>query len=171
VNVQLAFGISVALGFVAWSVFSALYIWPSLSGRSRAEALRPLLMIHAFRFVGLAFLVPGVVAPELPMAFARAAAYGDLVACVLALFALATLRVKLGIVLAWIFNLWGTIDVIGGFYEANASGLAAGQFGAAFFIPTFVVPLLLVTHVLMFRILVKPIHRPHSDTASAGINA
>jgi uncharacterized membrane protein len=171
VNVQLAFGISVALGFVAWSVFSALYIWPSLRGRSRADALRPLLMIHAFRFVGLAFLVPGVVAPELPIAFARAAAYGDLVACGLALFALATLRGKLGIVLAWVFNLWGTFDVLDGFYQANASGLAAGQFGAAFFIPTFVVPLLLVTHVLMFRILVKPVQRPHSETASAGINA
>jgi len=170
-NVQLAFAISVALGFVAWSVFSALYIWPSLRGRSRADALRPLLMIHAFRFVGLAFLVPGVVAPELPMAFARAAAYGDLGACVLALLALATLRGNLGILFAWLLNLWGTFDVLDGFYQANASGLAAGQFGAAFFIPTFVVPLLLVTHVLMFRILVKPVQRPHSGMASAGVNA
>jgi hypothetical protein len=155
-NVRLAFGISVALGFVAWSMFSALYIWPSLRGRSRADALRPLLMVHAFRFIGLAFLVPGVVAPELPMAFAHAAAWGDLVACVLALLTLATLPGKPGVGLAWIFNLWGAFDVLDAFYQANASGLAAGQFGAAFFIPTFVVPLLLVTHGLMFRILVSP---------------
>jgi len=155
-TVRLAFGISVALGFVAWSMFSALYIWPSLRGRSRADALRPLLMVHAFRFIGLAFLVPGVVAPELPMAFAHAAAWGDLVACVLALLTLATLPGKPGIGLAWIFNLWGAFDVLDAFYQANASGLAAGQFGAAFFIPTFVVPLLLVTHGLMFRILVSP---------------
>jgi len=113
-------------------------------------------MVHAFRFIGLAFLVPGVVAPELPTAFARAAAWGDLAACVLALLTLATLRSKAGIGLAWIFNLWGAFDLLDAFYQANASGLAAGQFGAAFFIPTFVVPLLLVTHGLMFRILLSP---------------
>jgi hypothetical protein len=65
-NIQLIFGICVALGVVAWSVFSAFYIWPALLDRSRADALRPLVMLHAFRFVGLAFLVPGVVAPDLP---------------------------------------------------------------------------------------------------------
>ena len=166
-NVRLAFGLSVALGVIAWSMFSAFHIWPSLRGRSRADALRPLLMVHAFRFIGLAFLVPGVVAPELPMAFAHAAAWGDLVACVLALLTLATLRSKPSIGLAWIFNLWGAFDLLYAFYQANASGLAAGQFGAAFFIPTFVVPLLLVTHGLMFWILVKPDQQPHFDSASA----
>jgi len=170
-NVQLAFGISVTLGFIAWSVFSALYIWPSLRSRSRADALRPLLMVHAFRFIGLAFLVPGVVAPQLPMVFARGAAWGDLVACVLALLTLATLRSKPSIGLAWIFNLWGAFDLLDAFYQANASGLAAGQFGAAFFIPTFVVPLLLVTHGLMFRILMRPDRQPLFDTVSARAHA
>jgi hypothetical protein len=53
--------------------------------------------LHGFRFVGLAFLVKGVVAPELPAAFAMPAAYGDLIAAVLALFALAALRSGFGI--------------------------------------------------------------------------
>jgi hypothetical protein len=61
-----------------------------LRRRSNADALRPLLTLHAFRFVGLAFLVPGVVSPDLPAAFANPAAYGDLAAAVLALLALAT---------------------------------------------------------------------------------
>ena len=30
-----------------------------------------MLLLHAFRFVGLAFLVPGVVSPDLPDAFAH----------------------------------------------------------------------------------------------------
>lgn len=152
-NAQTAFGISIALGLVAWSVFGAAYLWPHLRERSRADALRPVLVIHAFRFVGLAFLVPGVVAPDLPMVFARAAAYGDLAACVLALLALATLRGPLGIGLAWLFNLWGTFDLFDAFYQANASGLMPGQLGTAFFIPTLIVPMLLVTHFLAFRIL------------------
>jgi len=152
---QIAFRISVALGLVAWSVFGGLYLWPRLQGRSRADALRPILLIHAFRFVGLAFLVPGVVAPDLPMSFARAAAYGDLAACVLALLALAALRGPLGAGLAWIVNLWGMLDLFNAFYQANASGLAPGQLGVTFFIPTFIVPMLLVTHVLAFRILLR----------------
>jgi hypothetical protein len=158
-NVRLLFGISVAFGLVAWSVF-AVNLWPLLRDRSRADALRPLLILHAFRFIGLSFMVPGVVSPDLPMAFARSAAYGDLVSATLALLALASLRSRLGLGLAWVFNLCGTFDVLDAFYQANASGLSAGQFGATFFIPTFVVPLLVVTHVLVFRILLKadPLH-------------
>src|SRR5215472_16591026 len=107
-TVQLLFGTSVAFGFVAWAVVATLYIWPQLRTQPRVDALRPLLVLHAFRFIGLSFLVPGVVSPDLPLAFARAAAYGDIVAAILALAALATLRSGLGIALAWSFNLWGS---------------------------------------------------------------
>jgi len=156
-NIQMVFGISVAFGFVAWAVVTTLYIWPELRARSRIEALRPLLALHGFRFIGLSFLVPGVVSADLPTAFARDAAYGDVVAAILALLALTTLRSKLGIALAWIFNIWGSLDLLNAFYVANATGLLAGQLGAAFFIPTAIVPLLLITHGLVFRILLKHI--------------
>src|SRR5262249_11879379 len=86
------FGTSVALGFVAWGILAARYLWPALRDRPRAEALRPLLLLHSFRFIGLAFLVPGVVSPDLPGAFARPAAYGDLLAALLALLALPGLQ-------------------------------------------------------------------------------
>jgi len=154
-HVQLLFGISVAFGFVAWGVVTALYIWPQLQARSRIEALRPLLALHGFRFIGLSFLVPGVVSAELPAAFARDAAYGDMIAAILALLALAALPSKVGIALVWIFNVWGTLDLLNAFYVANATGLSAGQLGAAYFIPTVIVPLLLITHGLVFRILLQ----------------
>src|SRR5438034_1061780 len=147
-NVQLLFGAGVAFGFIAWGVFSALYVWPQLRGRSRADALRPLLVLHGFRFAGLSFLVPGVVSPDLPMMFARDAAYGDLAAAVLALLALVASRSRLGFALTWVFNIWGTLDLLNAFYQANASGLSPSQFGAAYYIPTFIVPLLLITHGL-----------------------
>jgi hypothetical protein len=153
--VQLLFGISVAFGFVAWAVVTALYIWPELRTRSRIEALRPLLALHGFRFIGLSFLVPGVVSTDLPIAFARDAGYGDIVAAILALLALAALRSELGIAFAWIFNIWGSLDLLNAFYVANGAGLSAGQLGAAFFIPTAIVPLLLITHGLIFRILLR----------------
>jgi hypothetical protein len=152
---QLAFFISIAFSLIAWGIVAARYIWPELRLRPRAEALRPLLIFHSFRFIGLAFLVPGVVSPDLPSAFARSAAYGDLVAAILALLALISLPSATGVAITWLFNLWGTADLFNAFYQANHAGLMAGQLGATYFIPTFIVPLLLITHGLGFRILLQ----------------
>jgi len=81
---QLWFFVSIAFSFIAWGIVTARYIWPELRLRQRAEALRPLLILHSFRFIGLAFLVPGVVSADLPSVFARSAAYGDIIAAILA---------------------------------------------------------------------------------------
>ncbi len=153
---QLCFFTSIAFSVIAWGIVTIRYIWPELRLRQRAEALRPLLVLHSFRFVGLSFLVPGVVSPDLPSAFAHSAAYGDIIAAVLALLSLLALPTRAGMVMVWIFNLWGSADLLNAFYQGNANGLQAGQLGAAYFIPTFVVPFLLITHVLLFRILLQP---------------
>jgi hypothetical protein len=152
---QFSFFLSIAFSFIAWVIVSARYIWPELRLRQRAEALRPLLILHSFRFIGLAFLVPGVVSPDLPSAFAYSAAYGDIIAATLALLSFLSLPRGAGIVIAWIFNLWGTLDLLNAFYQANHAGLLAGQLGATYFIPTLVVPLLLITHGLAFWILLQ----------------
>jgi hypothetical protein len=154
---QMVFGISVLLSFVVWGIIGARDIWPWLRTRSRPDALRPLLLLHAFRFAGLAFIVPGVVSPDLPVGFARPAAYGDLATSILALLAIATLRSQPGTIVVWVFNIVGTVDLLDAFYQGNrwGVGMAPGLQGAAYFIPTVLVPLLLVTHVLVFRILLR----------------
>jgi hypothetical protein len=157
---QVFFFVSIAFSFIAWGIVTTRYIWPELRVRQRAEALRLLLILHSFRFIGLAFLVPGVVSPDLPSTFARSAAYGDIVAAILALLALISLPSAAGVVIAWIFSLWGKADLFNAFYQANHAGLTAGQLGATYFIPTFIVPLLLITHGLGFRILLQ--HQPES---------
>lgn len=149
------FFVSIAFSFIAWGTVAARYIWPELRRRSRAEALQPLLILHSFRFIGLAVLIPGVVSPDLPPAFAHPEAYGDMIAAILALSSLLLLPSRAGIAAAWIFNLWGTADLVNAFYQANHAGLLAGQLGAAFFLPTLIVPLLLITHGLVFRILMQ----------------
>src|SRR5262249_1566576 len=107
---QALFGLGVAFGFIAWGIVAAQYCWPPLRTQARGDALRPLLL-HSFRFIGLAFLVKCVVAPELPAAFAVPAAYGDLIAALLALVALVALRrAGFGIPLVWAFNLWATAE-------------------------------------------------------------
>ena len=149
------FFVSIAFSMIAWGIVSARYIWPELRLRPRAEALQPLLILHSFRFIGLAVLVPGVVSPDLPASFAHFTAYGDLIAAILALLSLLLLPSAAGIAVAWIFNLFGLADLLNVFYQGAHSGLLAGQLGAAFFLPTLIVPLLLITHAVGLRILLQ----------------
>ena len=160
----------IGFSLIAWGIVVAWYFWPQLRGRSRADAMRPLLILHGFRFVGLSFLVPGVVSADLPAAWAEPAAYGDLIAAILALLALAGLKSRLGTPLVWLFNVWGSADLIYAFYQANRIGLEAGQLGAAYFIVTVFVPLLLITHGLLFRLLLSNVAvvGPDSRRAAPG---
>jgi hypothetical protein len=157
---RLIFFGSVAFSFVAWGIVAAQYIWPKLRNLERTEALRPLLILHIFRFFGMVFLVTGVVSPDLPASFANPTAYGDLAAAILALLALMTISSGAGSFFTWIFNLWGTFDLLNAFYQGNHAGLQAGQLGATYIIPTIIVPLLLITHGLVFRILLQRQHQP-----------
>jgi hypothetical protein len=148
--------LSLLLGLLAYALIAKLYVMPRLRSLSRAEALTPILLFHSFRYMGLAFLVTGVVSPDLPDAFAEPAAYGDLVAALLALIALAALRLgsAVAIPLVWVFNLEGAIDLLYALFQGNQLGIAS-QLGGAFFIPAVAVPALLVSHFLVFQILLR----------------
>src|SRR5215510_6696909 len=158
-NIAALFGLSVLMSFLAYGIVTKLYVLPRLRVMPREDALTALVVPHTFRFVGLSFLVPGVVSPSLSPDFAAPAAYGDLVAAILAIAATLSLRYRAiwAIPLVWIFNLWGTVDLLNAFYQGQFGvGIGPGSLGAAFFIPTVIVPLLLVTHVLIFRLLLRP---------------
>src|SRR5215813_604264 len=101
------FGISVAFGLAAWGAVAWHYIWPALSERPSPENLKPILLLHGFRFLGLAFLAPGVVSPELPATFAQPVAYGDFISAFLALLALAIIGTRAGTPVTWVFNIFG----------------------------------------------------------------
>jgi hypothetical protein len=157
-DIQALFGLSILMSFVAFGLVTKLYIWPRLRLLERDDALVPLVVPHAFRFVGLSFLVPGVVSPLLPSAFAAPAAYGDLAAAILAVVAAIALsrRWFLATSLVWLFNVWGTADLLFAFYRGLlGANLDPRMLGAAFFIPTAIVPPLLITHGLIFRLLVR----------------
>jgi hypothetical protein len=86
-NSDAIIGLSVLLCFIASSTVAGNYITPRLQAWSREDAIKALVAPHMFRFVGLAFLMPGVVSPTLSPAFANPAAYGDLTAAILAMIA------------------------------------------------------------------------------------
>ena len=152
------FAISVVFGLTAWGAVAWHCIWPALSEGLGSGNLKPILLLHGFRFLGLAFLIPGVVSPALPAAFAEPVAYGDFITAILALLALATLETRTGTVLAWVFNVFGTADLLFGFYRGALIALpdTPGLLGAGYFILTAYVPLLAsYTHGLAFRILLR----------------
>ena len=160
------FLIQLVLGYVAWLLCFGVYVWPRLKSLDRVEAQRAIAASHSFRFFGLVFILPGVVGPNLPAGFAAFAAYGDFAAGVLAMLALLTIRIR---PLFWAFvvafNLVGTADLILNYYHAVQVGLPAraGEFGATYAIPIIYVPLLMITHVAAFYLLLRP--QPASASA------
>ena len=153
------FRIHLVLGYVAWLLCFAVYIWPRLKAMDRFDAQRAIATLHSFRFFGLVFILPGVVGANIPAGFATFAAYGDFVTGVLALLALLTARMR---PLFWFFvvafNLAGATDVLVDYYHAIQTGLDVmpGQFGATYAIPIIYVPLLMITHAAAFYLLLRP---------------
>ena len=159
------FGINVLMNLISSFVIAKLFVWPWLRTMSPNDALIRLVSPHMFlRFIGLSFLVSGVVSPNLPAAFAIPAGYGDLIAGILAIIATVALarRAVWAIASVWLFNLWGAADLIFAFVQGARVQLDPGDLGATYFIVTAVVPSLLVTHALIFMLLVSKSTKGHS---------
>ncbi|HET9365865.1 MAG TPA: hypothetical protein VFP71_12720 [Candidatus Angelobacter sp.] len=152
------FRIQLVLGYVAWLLFFRAYVMPRFRKMDMVAAQRAIATLHSFRFFGLVFILPGFVGPNLPAGFATFAAYWDLATGVLAMLALLTVRIR---PLFWLFvvafNLVGAVDLILDYYHAIQSGLPAiaGQLGAGYVIPVIYVPLLMITHVAAFYLLLR----------------
>src|ERR1051325_7518875 len=152
------FRIHLVSGYVAWLLCFGAYVWPWLKAMDQVEAHRAIATLHSFRFFGLVFILPGVVDPKLPASFAVFAAYWDFATGVLAMLALLTVRIR---PLFWLFvvafNLVGFVDLILDYYPAPQVDLPAkaGELGATYAIPIIYVPLLMITHVSAFYLLLR----------------
>ena len=154
---NLPFVLSVAGAFLTSSAVAYIYVWPSVRALPRFEALRLLAAFHAFRFFGMNFLVAGFVSPKLSPDFASRVGWGDLIAAALALVSMAALswRWSIAIPVVWVFNIWGTIDLLNAYYMGVTQLEDPGLMGAGIYVPALYVPLLLVSHVLIFLLLFK----------------
>jgi hypothetical protein len=162
------FNTHLILGYVAWLLCFRTYLWPRLKSMEQVEAHRAIATLHSFRFFGLVFVLPGVVG-NLPVGFATFAAYWDLATGVFAILALLTVRIRpLFWLFAVAFNLVGMTDLILDYYHAVRVGVPAlaGQFGATYAIPILYVPVLMITHVVAFYLLLRP--QPKAIQAFAG---
>jgi hypothetical protein len=148
---------------VVFWIAARIYVFPKLPGLRPRAVLLPILLLHAFRHLGLMFLAPGATYAGMPPQFAHPAAWGDLVAALLAVAAIpAVLRdMRASRLLLWIFNVGGTVDLLAAIALATIFG-AAPFMGPAYWIPAFWVPALLVTHYIVFVILWRSRSRPRA---------
>jgi hypothetical protein len=157
-NPEIVFQTHLVLGYVAWLLCFGVYIWPRLEAMNHFDAQRAIATLHSFRFFGLVFMLPGVVGPNLPGSFATFAAHWDFATSILAMLALLTVRMR---PLFWLFvvafNVVGAVDLVLNYYHATQVGLpeVAGQLGAAYAIPIIYVPLLMITHVAAFYLMLR----------------
>ncbi|HEU4725360.1 MAG TPA: hypothetical protein VFU59_08690 [Candidatus Eisenbacteria bacterium] len=156
-----------AIGFVNLTLTVATLLLvrtiPSLREWAMVASLRPWIAYHLVRFVGLAFLAFAV-AGRLPADFAVKAAWGDIAVAILAgfvaMFALPVVTIRKWLVV-FLWNLLGFADIL--FVLATAIPLAIRDVASMsplrewplVLLPTFIVPLILVTHVLVFVRLFK----------------
>ena len=148
------FAVQFVLSLIVTALIARWYLGPWLAGKALHAALGILVLPHAFRHIGLTFLVPGAgVAEGMPEAFASSAGYGDLAAGVLAIASLVALRSRwaLAIPLVWLFNVVGFVDLANALRQAEV----VPYFLSTWYIPTFIVPVLIVTHVMIFARLVQ----------------
>jgi hypothetical protein len=170
---EIIFNLQLILGYVAWLLCFGVYVMPRLKSMDMVTAQRAIATLHSFRFFGLVFILPGVIGPNLPIAgFAAFAAYWDFATGVLAILALLSVRIR---PLFWLFvvafNLVGIVDLILDYYHAVRVGLPAmaGQLAATYAIPILYVPVLMITHVVAFYLLLRP--QPKAVRAFAGAAA
>jgi hypothetical protein len=156
---QTIFNLQLILGYIAWLLCFRTYLMPKLRSMDPVDAHRAIATLHSFRFFGLVFILPGIVGPNLPQDFAQFGAYWDLATGVLAILALLSVRIR---PLFWLFviafNLVGTIDLLSDYYHATQVGLPeiAGELRVTYAIPVLYVPVLMITHVVAFYLLLRP---------------
>lgn len=145
-------------------IAARIYLLPRIREFKPGILLTPILLLHASRHLGLMFLTPGAVYPGMPPQFAFPAALGDFVSALLALAALSlvVLGRPAARPLLWVFNVVGTLDLAMAITLATIYN-APLFMGAAYWIPAFWVPALLVTHYIVFVILLR--HEHHSGWA------
>ena len=153
------FQLHLVLGYVAWLLCFCTYVWPRLRSMAAFDAHRAIATLHSFRFFGLVFILPGIVGADLPASFTVFAAYGDFATGMLAMLALLMARLRpLFWSLVVAFNVVGVIDLVVDYYHAVMVNLPAraGELGSTYAIPIIYVPLLMITHVTAFYLLLRP---------------
>jgi hypothetical protein len=135
--------------FACWKI-SPIRVW------ALNVDLRWLVLFHVTRLFAGAYFLVLCEREQLPCGFARPAGWGDIVVAVLALGVVGAMRTQFAKTLLLIWNTIGLIDIVFVVFSALRFGLQGWQSMHALrelplsLLPTFLVPLVIASHVLIF---------------------
>jgi hypothetical protein len=140
-------------------VFAAAFAWllkPVLPSLNPRKVLVAVLLLHSFRHLGLMFLTTGVTQPTMPWQFAVPAAAGDTLAAVLAFLGawLLMRESRWAVPMVWSFTVVGLLDFAAAIALSRIFR-AADHMGGSYWIPSFLVPMLIVGHWIVIVVLMK----------------
>jgi hypothetical protein len=145
------------LSLMVYSIMAAWFVAPWLRGQPVRHALIILALPHLVRHVSAMSLAAGVaVAETMPPQWAWSVSLGDLTAMLLALATIGALRAeaRFALGLAWVFNVVGSLDILHVAFEAKRYEVVE-HYGAQWYVPTMAMPVLVVSHVLIFATLIR----------------
>jgi hypothetical protein len=152
------FFVQTSLSLIVYSLAARWYVLPFLARQPVRRAMTILLLPHLFHHIGLAVSVPSVVGPGLNEQFTLTICVGDTAVLVSAICALWALRTGSPSALPL---LW-TVTLIGAAYNGYAGYLylrlgpqLLEHLRAHWYIGTMYVPLLMLSHVLIFLNLLR----------------
>lgn len=145
---------------VLFSLFllQLILYWKSAAVKSWVDSIdfRPLILFHLTRFVGFLFLYLYSVG-RLPSEFAVMAGWGDVFVAVAAIALVIAISFRRSSKLILIWNIIGLADILMVLITAARLGAGDPRLMAEFtrlplsLLPTFVVPIVLSTHVFIFK--------------------
>jgi len=146
-----------AFNLVVWTLIVRWYVAPRLATLPLHVALVPPMLVHLVRPISLWMMSP----PEqmgitVPASWGRSTAIGDLIVAGLALATIIALRRKAraAIAMAWVANVAGFLDAAkNGIYGMHLRVIP--RMGPAVLVVTHLVPILFVSHGLMFWLLTR----------------
>ena len=152
-NPAMAGTLARVLSLIVFGLAAFWYVAPWLRTRGRADALIALLWVHAFRHVALHLA-------SIPQAGSSVAIsdplldrviYGDVTATILAVVAIAALRVRsrLSIPLVWLFAAESVADIVNVVTTVAGGHVPAFTDGGNWLVRSFFVPLVLVSFILI----------------------
>ena len=155
-NILHLFGIQFLWFVLVWAAITNLFVVPKIKVLEQNEQLVVWLSPQLFRVLGLGLLVENL-APSLPLSFALPTAIGDCLTALLALISIIALRQRWAWArkLAWVCNILGSLDLAIALPHAAVIG-AVKFLTVQWYVPAMVVPLMIVSHFMAFRVLFRP---------------
>ena len=140
----------------AWSLITCFVLWPWSARLSPDARLSVWVAPEMFRVLGVGLLVPNL-SPGMPTEFAVSTAAGDSLTALLAALAFVGLRKGWSSArgLAWACTVIGSLDLLVAFPHAAATG-AISHMAAQWYVPVFAGPLMVISHVACFILLIRP---------------